>query len=275
MRIVFCGVAAIALSGCSWMGFGAGSQAGYGDGYSRAGSSKPCCDGTTLSRWNMEEGFGTDFMVGGDAITGSQAAPALGPVTTLSDVSMKDAYDMGYRASLGGSYALNPNRKVTMRGTYARADGKEVVFGNQGGTALLGTMSDYKSYGLEAGLRQYFKPAKTMPLRTYVEGQLGVSRVDNISLNNIRQTVASSPLTPTSLAMYKDSWVPTAAALVGVETPLFKRMTVGLETGLRYAGDLKADNSNVGAGFNSRYAGFNNGGNRLTVPVTIRGRYRF
>ncbi len=275
MRIVFCGVAAIALSGCSWMGFGAGSQAGYGDGYSRAGSSKPCCDGTTLSRWNMEEGFGTDFMVGGDAITGSQAAPALGPVTTLSDVSMKDAYDMGYRASLGGSYALNPNRKVTLRGTYAQAEGNEVVWGTQGGTPLLGTMSDYKSLGLEAGLRQYFKPAKSMPLRTYVEGQLGASRVNAITLDNIRQAVPSSLSTPTSLGMYKTSWVPTAAALIGVETPMFKRMTVGVETGIRYAGDLKADNSAVSGGFNSRYAGFNNGGSRLTVPVTIRGRYRF
>ncbi len=281
MRILFCSVAAIALSGCSWMGFGSGHQTTSNGEYTYSNSNDNCCaGGKSLSRWNVEGSVGPEFVTGGTAITGSQIHPGFpAPAVALSDVSMNDAYGTGYRASLGGSYAINPNRKLTGQVFYSQADGNEVAFGSQGGQALRGTMSDYKSYGVEAGLRQYIQPM-AVPLlksvRPYVEGRLGAAHVDSIALNNINQAVVTSPLTPTSLAMYESSWVPTASALVGVETPVFNRMTLGLETGIRYSGNLKSDNSSVtGAGFNSRYSGFNNGGSQYTVPLTIRGRYRF
>ena len=202
-----------------------------------------CVGGESLSRWNVENNIGADFIVGGDAITGSQAHPGFpGPATALIDVDMKDAYATGYRSALGGSYALNPNRKITAQAFIARADGNEVTFGSQGGQALRGTMSDFKSYGVEAGLRQYIQPIGVPLLksvRPYVEGKLGVAYVDDISLNNINQAVVTSPLTPTSLAMYQSSWVPTASALIGVETPVLNRFTMGVETGIRYAGSFE------------------------------------
>lgn len=281
MRILFCGVAAVALSGCSWMGFGAGNQGVYGaqnnhSTYASGNADNCCVGGERLSRWNFEDSLEAEFIAGGDIVTGSDTHPGFGvPATAVADVKMKDMYATGYRASVGGSYALNPNRKVTAQAFYSQADGNETTWGTQGGNALRGTISDYKSYGLEAGLRQYMNPGRFV--RPYVEGRVGVAHVDAISMNNINQPGgATSPLTPTSLAMYDSSWVPTGSALIGVETPLFKRMTVGLETGIRYSGGLKSDSTDVGGGtFNARYSGFNNGGSRLTVPVTIRGRYRF
>ncbi|PHR57465.1 MAG: hypothetical protein COA43_12270 [Robiginitomaculum sp.] len=279
MRIIMCSVAAIALSGCSWMGFGSGTNGSHGS-YSPSASTKCCVGGDTLSTWNLEGAIGKEFIVGGDALTGSQAHTGFSsPTNALVDVSMKDAYSNGKRASLGGSYALNPNRKVSLQGFYSKASGNEVVFGSQGGQDITGTMSDYKSYGVEAGLRQYFKP-RNIPLlksfRPYVEGRLGAAHVDDISLNGISQTVATSLNTPTSLAVYQGGWVPTATGLIGVETPVFKRMTLGLETGVQFTGKLKSDDSDKAAGtFNSRYAGFNNGGGRVVVPLTLRGRYRF
>ena len=286
MRILLCGVAAVALSGCSWMGLG--QSHGYYNHHSdgqfkqKKSSNDGCCvGGQTLSLWNMEGGIGTEFMVGGDAITGDEAHPNNFPTTTINNVSMNDAYNPGYRAELGGSYALSPNRKLTAHGFYAQADGNDVAWGTQGANTLRGTMSDYQSYGIEAGLRQYFQPTR-MPfvksVRPYVEGKLGVAHLDDIRLENITESGVADPRTPTSLAFYESGWVPTAAGMVGIETPVFNRFTMGLETGIRYTGRPKSDNRdlNVAApNFNRRYAGANNGGDQFSVPVTIRGRYRF
>ena len=291
MRILLCSVAAVALSGCSWLGLGhnhehhndyAYQQSGQ---YAQQSTSNECCLGSQkLARWNVEAGVGPEFMVGGDALTGSEAhAGFTGPVTALNDVSMNDAYNTGYRAELGGSYALTPNRKITGQVFYAQADGQDVLLGSQDDIDLRGQFSDYKSWGVEAGLRQYFQPTD-VPLvrsvRPYVEGKLGAAHVDAIGLENIRETTPTAALTPTTLALYEDGWVPTAAGMVGFETPLFNRMTVGVETGIRYTGKPGSDNTDVSAttaplDFNRRYAGANNGGDRWTVPVTIRGRYRF
>lgn len=284
MRILLCGVAAVALSGCSWMGLGNSHKSHtYGDNtYAHKTSNKGCCaGGKTLSRWNVEAGLGADFVVGGDAITGRQSNPGfLNPTTTLQDVSNSDVYAVGYRAELGGSYALNPNRKLTLTGHYAQADGNEVTWGTQDTATLRGTMSDYKSYGVEAGIRQYITPLRVpllKSIRPYAEGKIGAAYLDAVRLENINEVGGSvNPGTPTSLAMYESGWGPTAAGLIGIETPIFNRFTMGVETGIRYSGTPKSDNSDTANGtFNARYAGANNGGERWSVPLTIRGRYRF
>lgn len=281
MRILLCGVATIALSGCSWMGFG-NSNTYSSNTYSYAKNNDGCCiGGKKLSRWNVEGGIGADYIVGGDAITGSQAHVGfLNPTTTLVDVKMKDAYGVGYRAELGGSYALNPNRKLTLQGSYAQADGNEVTWGTQDTATLRGTMSDYTSYGIEAGVRQYISPVRVPLLksvRPYLEGKVGAAYQDAISLDNINEVGGPANInTPTTLAMYESGWVPTGAGMVGLETPIFNRFTMGIETGIRYSGKPKSDNSDKAiATFNSRYTGANNGGERWSVPLTIRGRYRF
>ncbi|NNC36104.1 MAG: hypothetical protein EX271_12660 [Acidimicrobiales bacterium] len=288
MRILLCSAAAIALSGCSWFGYGHNQNhhQSYGSGqYAQQATGGECCFGSKkLSRWNVEAGAGPDFMVGGDVFSGSEAHGGFtGPVTALNDVSMNDAYNTGYRAEIGGSYAFTPSRKLTGQVFYAQADGQDVLLGTQDGVDLRGQFSDYKSWGVEAGLRQYFRPAD-MPLvrtmRPYVEGKLGAAHVDSIGIENMRETVPTAAGTPTSLALYEDGWVPTAAGMIGFETPLFNRMTVGVETGIRYTGKPNSDNTDMTAttaplDFNRRYAGANNSGDRFTVPVTIRGRYRF
>jgi len=49
--------------------------------------------------------------------------------------------------------------------------------------------------------------------------------------------------------------------------------TIGIETGVRYQGGLESDTSVLGAG--TAIGGLNNNRGRLTVPLTLRGRYRF
>lgn len=271
MRLLLLGTAAVALSGCSWFGGGAkhhtSTKTGSNGYYTQGGE---CCK--PLSRWNIEAAAGPEFLVGGTALTGEDIHVAPGVSSTKQ--SMKDVYDPGVRMELGGSYALNPNRKVTLMGSYAKASGEEVNMGSYGGSSLTGEISDYKRIGIEAGMRQYFRPHRVplvKGLRPYVEGKLGVSKVDDITLENAMYNGAVE--NGGSIGVYEGGWVPTAAGMVGVEAPIFKRATVGLETGLRYTGGPKSDNTY----FDGAHAlsGVNNGGSSLTVPLMLRGRYRF
>lgn len=276
MRILLIGVAGIALSGCSWFG-GSGqnhtNSNGAHNGYYSGNSNNNCCvGGKKMSRWNIEGAVGPEFIVGGDAITSSNIhAVNDGVVATQS---MQDAFDPGMRYELGGSYALSPNRKVTLMGSYAQADGEQVTLGTDLIGAVTGDMSDYQRFGVEVGLRQYVAPIK-MPLvksiRPYVEGKLGAAHVDDIGLSNAQQ--AGAAYNGGTVGLYESSWVPTGAGMLGFEAPVFKRATLGVESGIRYTGAMKSDTSTLNGA--NPFSGANNGTASWTVPVMLRGRYRF
>lgn len=277
MRILLLGTAAIALSGCSWLGSSGhhgtyeSSNHGY---YAGGGEAKAddCCE--RLSKWNLEGAIGPEYFVGGDAITGDKINVLPGVVTTSTKQSMKDAYDPGMRYELGGSYALNPNRKLTLMGSYAQADGERVNLGTIGANTLTGDMDDYERYGVEAGLRQYFRIRRApivKSVRPYVEGKLGASKVKSIGLTNA--TLGGAAFNGGNVALYRGGWVPTAAGMVGLETPLTKRSTIGVETGIRYTGVMRTDKTDLGPGV--PLAGTNNGTENWSVPIMLRGRYRF
>ena len=283
MRILMLGTAAIALSGCSFLGLGGSknqqnyqnynAQTGY---YGQQVAQAPktsCTSGNCLARWNIEGGIGPSFAAGKNIITASRVNPNAN--RDFNSVSFDDAYETGIRAELGGSYALSPNRKVTLLGHYeqAQSDGAQ-DWGTIGGENLTGALTDYKSYGAELGLRQYFAPMNGIVLksvRPYVEGRVGASRVGDIGVVNTQ--LGGAAFSANEIPLYKDSWVGTAAGLVGVETPIARYTTIGLETGVRIQGGLKSDNSVLAPG--TTLGGLNNNRGRVSVPVTLRGRYRF
>ena len=274
MRIVLLSTAAIALSGCSWLGLGGhhGNSYGHqsaGHGTYKAQPIKKSCGncGNTLARWNIEGGYGQEFMTGGNALTSANNEFVN---ITPGKTSMKSAYEVGERFDLGVSYALDPNRKVILNGYKSKFDGERQILGTQGRGTLSGQFSDYESYGIEAGLRQYALPVRApivKSIRPYLEARAGLAKVDDINVSAVTRTAPNGAVTNTrGFQVYDGGWVPTAAGLVGVETPLFNRMTVGVETGLRYSGKLDA----VEGGF----AGAD-GASKWSVPVSLRGRYRF
>jgi len=133
-----------------------------------------CHTGNCLARWNIEAGIGPVFSLGRNILTPSRTNNV--PGTDFNSVSFGDAYETGFRAELGGSYALAPNTKVTLFGHYEELDSDGVQnLGTIGGEELTGALTDYESYGVELGLRQYFAPRK-IPVfdsfRPYVEGVL-------------------------------------------------------------------------------------------------------
>ncbi len=282
MRHLLLAASAIALSGCSWLGLGNthhdynnyshNSHGNYGH-HAPVATNKPCSSQQCLSRWNLEGAIGPSFTVGGTAITGDKTHPANGAI--INNVKMKDAYDTGYRAELGGSYALNPNRKLTGNVFLEEANSSgDLNWGTVGGQALTGALSDYRSYGAEVGVRQYFAPRRGLILnsiRPYVEGKLGAVHLDNVRIENSQ--LAGAAFSATDIPFYESGWVGSAAGMVGIETPIARHATLALETGVRYTQAPKTNTSVLSPGFS--IAGSNNGGSRTSIPVMLRGRYRF
>jgi len=284
MRILILGVSAIALSGCSWLGLGNNHdyrnynhQAHTGSyGYQSANTSRGCSSGQCLARWNIEAAVGPTFNIGGNAVTGTRTN-ADSPVT-LNDISFSEAYKPGVRGEIGGSYALNPNRKVTANVFYEEAESEGVLDFGTVGTAnprtLSGSLTDYESYGAEIGLRQYFAPRRGGAfignIRPYVEGKLGATHLNDVTL---RGANLEGEAIPADIPFYRSGWVGSAAGLVGVETPIARHATIALESGIRYTQGPRTDTSLLNT--SSPLGGINNGGSRTSIPVMLRGRYRF
>lgn len=284
MRKLLLGAAAISLSGCSFLGIGGQSNhynAGpaYGGHYA-APTSK--CGVTTIkkrpaptgcmSRWNLEGGIGASFNVGGDAVSGSDGTVV---TSNLRDVEFDEAYETGQRAELGLSYALAPDTKVTAMGFIDEADSAgSFNWGTVGGAAFTGALSDYRSTGVELGLRKYFAPTAApivKSVRPYVEGRVGAAYQDAIFIEGA--TVGGVAIPGGPIAFQDSGWVPSAAGLVGLETPLTRYSTIGIETGIRYTGGGDANTTSITPG--NGLAGSNEAGERISVPLMLRGRYRF
>ena len=271
MRLLLLGTAAIALSGCSWFGGSKyqhqpAAKSAYGV-YAKNGD---CC--APLSRWNVEGAIGQEFLVGGDIFTGDKIHVV--PGNAAANQKMEDVFDNGMRYELGGSYALNPNRKLTLMGSYANAEGNDVTVGVYGGNALTGRVSDYERFGVEAGLRQYFNPTPAplfRSVRPYVEAKVGATNVKDITLQNAQ--LGGAVENGGTIGLYEGGWVPSAAGMVGIEAPVFKRATLALESGIRYTGQIENDTTY----FNGAHplSGVNRDSKSFTVPVMLRGRYRF
>lgn len=282
MRKLLLGAAAISLSGCSFLGFGGNSAhqgyhaPSYGTGYASTGSKCAAshavlANGNCLSRLNIEGGIGASFNAGGDVITGNQANFA---GTNVRNVDYNEAYDTGVRYELGASYALSPDTKVSAMGFIDEADSAgNVNFGTVGGQDFTGSLSDRKSTGLELGLRKYFNPASApivRSVRPYVEGRVGAAYQDAVFMENAQ--LGGTNIGTGRLAFSDSGWVPTASGLIGLETPLTRFSTIGVETGIRYTGANDANTTTFGPG---SFQNLNDSDGRISVPLMLRGRYRF
>ena len=334
MRILLCGVAAVALSGCSWLGY---STEGYANGpgynpqavqsgsyynptittnrysadvYDKAGYQYPVATtypmdydhggqlvGNTMypaathhapaqhtsgqygtqhygghntvpreNRWTVNGAIGTEISTGGQIFSGENAAGF-----AYNNLSMDEVYKPGLRAELGAARSLKGNRMLTMTGFYSKAEGEQVALRETPQNIVVGKMSDHESYGAELGLRQYVSMPASSQYKPYVEGRVGGAYVDDISLDDVR--LSTSPDTANrSFSFIEGGWVPTGAALIGVERPISSNAMLGLETGIRYSGGLDADTI---APANSALAGAAQYEERWSVPISLRGRYRF
>ncbi|PHR91310.1 MAG: hypothetical protein COA69_12425 [Robiginitomaculum sp.] len=226
-------------------------------------------------KFSVSGALGTGFIVGGHAVTGNDAA--YNPVLDIHNVSMQDAYKKGFRGELGVGYRIGKKNELTVNGYYQQAKGKDTTLGQHiSGSPLEGQLSAYKGYGVELGLRHNmntFKAPLIKNITPFIEARLGFGHVSDIAINDLR--VAGTAIGPVSTPFYEGGWVPTASGLIGFEKPISRHMSIGLETGIRYEKSLSADSTFVPVVPGGPLGQSANGGSRWSVPIQIRGRYRF
>lgn len=246
------GAAAMAVTGCAYQGasYGHAAQPTYNPYGASAVPYRHQQQAASPTRLEFDLSY--EQFVDGNII---DAGTVVGPDTT-SDVGYKDAFKPGYRASVGIARDFRPNTTVMAKGFYSEAEGEDgVVLATNGGGNVLGNFSDYTSYGAELGLRQYLSPAQTR-LRPFVGATIGAAFIDDIAIDNGGPAVVINDA----------GWSATASATGGFEMPISPTASLALESGVRWSG--AQDRSTIGAAFGDDNS-------RLSVPVTLRGRFRF
>ncbi|WP_371397131.1 hypothetical protein [Fretibacter rubidus] len=208
---------------------------------------------------SLEGGIGADFIAGGQLIDAGNARIATGAVP--QNLAMSDAFGTGTRFDATATYPVSENRYFTGTAYRTTHDGKAVNLRTQTGTPLVGQLSDYRAHGVEFGLRQY-APNPRYVVHPFIEGRVGGAYVDGVSLD---QGVSRT-------ALFNSGWVPTGAVVVGFEAPTSNRFTVGMETGIRYQGRLGATPQPLSRDVTGAARA---SGSLISVPVVLRGRYRF
>jgi len=257
--LLYCAVGALALagSGCAYQGssYGSHSPASYPTPYyGGCGSTYKPQGCQTVGGTRIDVEYSREQFVSGDII---EAGNVVGG-DTYGAVGYKDAFKPGYRVSAGLTRDVNANTTVSARGFYKKAKAEDpFVVATNGGGNVTGSFSDYKSYGAELGVRQYMGPS-TGGLRPYLGATVGAAYVDDISLTTGGGTTVLNDAT----------WVPTASGTAGFEVPVSQTASLALESGIRWEG--KQDRAAAASA-----AGFTDDSSRLSVPVTLRGSFRF
>lgn len=240
--------------------------------------------GPEAGRFSFAVTGGVDEPISGDVHEGATAAvPDLGPLNpALAGVSAElrigardhdRIYGQASTIALEFGYGLSDRAEVfgALRKTMAEDGDAQVgvAFVPALDTELpvYGTFGDYEALAVEAGYRYYFGRAGST--RPFVGARAGATRV-----NDIRATfeIPDAGITIAGAPFYKSGWVASAGLDVGVLVPVSETFSVTVASGLRYAGDLKDDDSAIGG---LGLAGINDTGSRLSVPLTVSARWDF
>ena len=256
------GAAAMAVTGCAYQGGSGYNHSAYPT-YSSYGGTTSYANrcGTTytpqgcavVGGTRVELGIGAEKFVDGDSVNGGIVT---GP-NTSSTVEYADAFKTGYRASIGLARDVRPSTTILAKGFYKQAEGEDgVTVATNGGGNVTGNFSDYESYGAELGLRQYLSPANSR-FRPFVGATAGATYIEDISLSTGGPAVVINDA----------GWSATASATGGFEMPISRSASLALEPGIRWEG--KQDRSALATAI------IGDDNSRLSVPVTLRGRFRF
>jgi hypothetical protein len=247
---------------------------------------QPVCD----PRWYFSIGGGGDFNIGDNTlneevtVNGSRAEGSsrfFDSNAVVREHSFDDIYDNGWHAQGEVGYALTQHLELFGTFRYAHADaigrtpgGPVAVQASPSGpTTFFPTSTDkfgdYDSWGGELGLRLFFVPRQAR-FRPYIALSGGASYVDDIEistfadLSNIGGSIDDLVL---RTSFFRDSWIGTGSAVLGVDVNLTCRWTLGVNGGVRYQSPLNDNDSDL--------IRENDSGDRWTVPVTGYVKFRF
>ena len=238
--------------------------------------------------WGLSLFGGTNFEVDGDLIQEKDFSPNnlnTGQVFQ-PDTSYDDAFSEGWEVGAALERDLSPNTTIFGQGVYGEKSGGDFENGTfqQGftdpntGVFVPGTfdaqgnffpgqtqvetitseVSDLETITLEAGLRQYFGPPKS--IRPYLAATAGAVYNDDVTITNVS---SGGTLTAegNTFELIDSGWNPTASGLIGLETAVGTRGAIGVEGGIRWQD-----------GVDTLFGGADD---RISLPLRLRGRVAF
>lgn len=235
---------------------------------------------------------GAEFPVGGDVHGGATAPvaslaalnpnlPAAAAELRIQSRSFDDIYGEAATYGVEGAWGLGDGLELIGAVRAVQADEGAVQVGTAFVPALSATLpvqgrfGEFNALMIEGGVRQHFDMGGGfMP---YVGGRIGVARVDEIRASftvPVPAGVGTEPndIVLNNVAFYDDSTTLTLGVDVGASFEMAPGFSIGVESGLRYQGQLEDNDSAIGG---LGLARINDEGDRISIPLTVKGVFRF
>ena len=240
----------------------------------------------TAPKWYLSLGGNTDFDLHAVNYTDDAVGSVFGLPATIESRSFGAVHDQPYSVHVELGYVVNPHREIFGTVYYDGAGGAEERIGSVtdpagsigpvgGKYRLNGEFDDYHSVGIELGARYFFLP-KTARLRPFISVSAGGRYVDSQDLKLSVGNLA------TTTSFYDDSFSLSASLLAGIEFAVTERFSVGLQSGINYQFEqtqrdekLTPNSAQFTTGGIAGLQGANDDGDRLYIPVSVYGKFRF
>lgn len=241
-------------------------------------------EGPEQGRFSMSVLGGVDMPVSGDVHSGAIAqVPDLGPLNpALAGVdaelrirsrSHDQVYGTATSYGLEVGYGLSDRSEVFLQARETSADDGRVRVGAAYVPALdteldvFGHFSGYDAYTWELGYRHFFGDGGRV--RPFVAARLGATETDDI-----RATfeIPDAAITIPDAPFYEKDWALSGGLEAGALISFTEHFSMTLAAGVNYIDDLSGDDSAIaGLGL----ASINDTGSRVSVPLSITGRWDF
>lgn len=216
---------------------------------------------------------GASFFVSGDVLNEVNT-----PYGSMNSVSFDEAFDNASTYGLRVGKACEKGR-IYLGFEYTEANGGSTEIGTippgiltPDDPTIVANFGNYSDYGLVLGVeRNLFtgaaggkNPIVARRFRPWVGAQIGIRFVDSIDATThlVDEYGSSIPGSTTSVRFYDDSVVFTAALTLGLAFDLNDRITLGVESGLRYQTGLDEVDDDLGV-----FSSTNDDSDLLAVPV--------
>jgi hypothetical protein len=217
------------------------------------------------SPWSAEFAIGWDNGIAGN-INSSGIGQLNNQTVVIKANTFEDVYGTGLHMRFGGGYALDDDTEITGTFTFQSLDADQVVaMGDIGVSNLYGKYTDYQTFGLDVGLRQYL--GVTRSIRAYGEGTIGLGFIDKTDVTLVAPAANLS-------RDANDFYDQTAAYSAGGNLGLLLgsgRLGVFGQLGLRFMSGMADVDDLEGTGLEN----INKKSSRWTLPFVAGVRLRF
>ena len=244
----------------------------------------PALAGPESGRFSMSVLGGVDKPLSGDVHGGATVdVPDLGPLNpALAGIDAQlrirsrghdEIYGTARSWGLEVGYGLSDRSEVFLQAKETSADDGRVRVGAAYVPALdteldvFGEFSSYDAYTWEVGYRQFF--GNDGRIQPFFAARLGATETDVI-----RATfeIPDAAITIPNAPFYEKAWALSGGLEAGVQIPFTESFSMTLAAGVNYIDDLADDDSAIaGLGL----AAINDTGSRVSMPVSISGRWDF